>query len=71
MADDPFFHIASLLAGWDRPNPERHHDPIDAGDGPLRWLGWPLTMDVEANAKELTMTRRIAELNSEGRSRVR
>lgn len=58
---EPLFHISSPLAGWDGPKPARHHDYIDAGDFPLEWLGWPLTVDVEAKAKELAVARLIME----------
>jgi UV DNA damage endonuclease len=68
---EPLFHISSPLAGWDGPKPERHDDYIDAGDFPLEWLGWPLTVEVEAKAKELALARLIADLNGEGRSYAR
>ncbi len=68
---EPLFHISSPLAGWDGPQPARHHDYIDAGDFPVEWLGWPLTVDVEAKAKELAVAKLIADLNSEGGSYAR
>lgn len=61
---EPLFHISSPLAGWDGPKPERHHDYIDPGDFPAEWLGWPLTVEVEAKAKELAVTRLLAELTA-------
>lgn len=63
---EPLFHISSPLAGWDGPKPERHHDYIDIRDFPAEWLGWPLTVEVEAKAKELAVARLIADLNGEG-----
>lgn len=63
---EPLFHISSPLAGWDGPKPERHHDYIDARDFPVEWLGWPLTVEVEAKAKELALARLIADLKDEG-----
>jgi len=63
---EPVFHISSPLAGWDGPKPARHHDFIDAGDFPVEWLGWPLTVEVEAKAKELAVAKLIADLNGEG-----
>jgi UV DNA damage endonuclease len=54
---EPLFHISSPLAGWHAPKPQRHHDYIDAGDFPAAWLGWPLTVEVEAKAKELAVAR--------------
>ena len=62
---EPLFHISSPLAGWDGPKPERHHDYVEAGDFPVEWLGWPLTVDVEAKAKELAVIRLIADLNGD------
>lgn len=54
---EPLFHISSPIAGWDGPRPERHHDYIDPADFPQAWLGWPLTVEVEAKAKELAVER--------------
>lgn len=59
---EPLFHISSPLEGWDGPKPERHHDYIDARDFPDEWLGWPLTVEVEAKAKELAVLRLMADL---------
>jgi UV DNA damage endonuclease len=52
---EPLFHISSPLEGWDGPKPERHHDYINVEDFPREWLGWPLTVEVEAKAKELAL----------------
>lgn len=68
---EPLFHISSPLAGWDGPKPERHHDFIDARDFPEQWLGWPLTVEVEAKAKELAVFRLIDDLNGERGSQPR
>lgn len=54
---EPLFHISSPLAGWRGPKPERHHDYINPKDFPAVWLGWPLTVEVEAKAKELAVAR--------------
>lgn len=70
-AAEPLFHISSPLAGWGGPKPERHHDYIDAADFPVEWLGWPLTVEVEAKAKELAVARLSADLQGEAGSRVR
>ena len=59
---EPLFHLSSPLEGWDGPKPERHHDYIDVADFPREWLGWPLTVEVEANAKELAVAKLLAEL---------
>ncbi|MEI9863383.1 MAG: UV DNA damage repair endonuclease UvsE [Limisphaerales bacterium] len=54
---EPLFHLSSPLAGWSGPKPERHHDYIDPRDFPAAWRGWPLTVEVEAKAKELAVAR--------------
>ena len=54
---EPLFHLSSPLAGWDGPQPERHHDYIDPKDFPAAWRGWALTVEVEAKAKELAVAR--------------
>jgi UV DNA damage endonuclease len=63
---EPLFHISSPLEGWDGPKPERHHDYIDADDFPEEWLGWPLTVEVEAKAKELAVARLMGDLKVRG-----
>lgn len=68
---EPLFHISSPLEGWAGPKPERHHDYINVADFPREWLGWPLTVEVEAKAKELAVARLIADLHGEGRSHAR
>jgi len=60
---EPLFHISSPLEGWDGPQPERHHDFINAADFPPEWLDWPLTVEVEAKAKELAIHRLQQDLN--------
>lgn len=65
---EPLFHISSPKEGWNGPKPERHHDTIDAADFPSEWLGWPLTVEVEAKAKELAVTKLIADLHALDRS---
>lgn len=63
---EPLFHLSSPLEGWDGAKPERHHDYIDAADFPQAWLGWPLTVEVEAKAKELAVGRLLADLRRKG-----
>lgn len=63
---EPLFHLSSPLEGWDGPKPERHHDYINAADFPREWLGWPLTVEVEAKAKELAVARLLADLKDKG-----
>jgi UV DNA damage endonuclease len=54
---EPVFHVSSPKEGWSGPKPHRHHDYIDAADFPTEWLGWPLTVEVEAKAKEMAVAR--------------
>lgn len=63
---EPLFHISSPLEGWEGPKPERHHDYITAADFPEEWRGWPLTVEVEAKAKELAVARLLADLGEKG-----
>lgn len=63
---EPLFHLSSPLEGWDGPKPERHHDYIDVADFPREWLSWPLSVEVEAKAKELAVLRLLAELKRAG-----
>ena len=62
---EPLFHLSSPLAGWSGPKPERHHDYIDPQDFPAAWQGWPLTVEVEAKAKELAVAKLQRELAAE------
>ncbi|MEI8315311.1 MAG: UV DNA damage repair endonuclease UvsE [Verrucomicrobiota bacterium] len=59
---EPLFHISSPLDGWAGPRPQRHHDYINAADFPKAWIGWPLTVEVEAKAKELAVAKLRADL---------
>lgn len=61
---EPLFHISSPLEGWKGTKPERHHDYIDPSDFPEEWLGWPLTMEVEAKAKELAVSKLLEDLRA-------
>lgn len=61
---EPLFHLSSPREGWQGPRPERHHDYIDPADFPREWLGWPLTVEVEAKAKELAVARLLKDLSS-------
>ena len=63
---EPLFHLSSPLEGWHGPKPERHHDYIDPADFPRDWLGWPLTVEVEAKAKELAVARLLEDLRRHG-----
>lgn len=52
---EPLFHVSSPLAGWNGPQPHRHHDYIDVRDVPDCWRSLALTVEVEAKAKELAV----------------
>ena len=67
---EPLFHISSPLEGWDGPKPQRHHDYIDAEDFPKAWLGWTLTVEVEAKAKELAVAKLQSDLADSKPTRV-
>ncbi|WP_254510337.1 UV DNA damage repair endonuclease UvsE [Anatilimnocola floriformis] len=54
---EPLFHISSPLQGWEKPQPQLHHDYIEPGDLPPGWLQLPITLDIEAKAKELAVLR--------------
>ena len=43
-------------------SPERHHEFIRFSDFPTEWLGWPLTVEVEARGKEVAIARLRAAL---------
>jgi UV DNA damage endonuclease len=51
---EPYFHLSSPRAGWAGSDPRPHADFIDVNDIPSCWLdlGIPLTIDVEAKARE-------------------
>jgi UV DNA damage endonuclease len=51
---EPYFHLSSPRAGWTGGDPRPHADFIDVADVPSYWLdlGFLLTVDVEAKAKE-------------------
>ncbi|MGV3533421.1 MAG: UV DNA damage repair endonuclease UvsE [Chthoniobacteraceae bacterium] len=60
---EPLFHLSSPIEGWDGGHCSRHHDYIDPNDFPKEWRGWPLTVEVEAKAKELAVQRLRADLS--------
>ena len=55
---EPLFHISSPKGGWKAKNPRLHADYIQPKDLPTCWLKiQPLTIEVEAKAKELAVKR--------------
>ena len=67
---EPLFHVSSPLAGWEGPEPERHHDFIDLADFPACWRGLDLTVEVEAKAKEVAVLKLMSELQGSPHGRV-
>ena len=52
---EPLFHLSSPKDGWAARDTKKHHDYIDAGDVPVAWQGFEVTVEVEAKAKELAV----------------
>lgn len=62
---EPLFHISSPINGWEGKTPSRHHDYISVEDFPKEWLSIdPLTVEVEAKAKEKAVVKLLNELAS-------
>ena len=59
---EPLFHISSPIEGWTGRQPSRHHDYIDPADFPSAWRDLPVTVEVEAKAKELAVLKLKADL---------
>jgi UV DNA damage endonuclease len=64
---EPLFHISSPLEGWDGPAPRRHHDFIAIEDFPGCWVEKPITVEVEAKAKELAVMKLMQQLQRQRR----
>ena len=58
---EPVFHLSSPLHGWRSADPRLHHDYINFKDFPMCWKELPVTIEVEAKAKELAVLRLIKE----------
>ncbi|MCS7161509.1 MAG: UV DNA damage repair endonuclease UvsE [Gemmatales bacterium] len=54
---EPLFHISSPRGGWRSRDPSQHADYIRPSDFPGCWLKLPLTVEVEAKAKERAVLR--------------
>jgi len=55
---EPLFHLSSPKAGYaNKTDPRPHHDFIAPTDFPACWRGLPVTVEVEAKAKELAIAR--------------
>jgi UV DNA damage endonuclease len=55
-------HISSPKQGWKGANPRLHADYIDPEDFPHCWRNLPITVDVEAKAKELAVLKLMEDL---------
>ncbi len=64
---EPLFHLSSPRAGWaDGADPRPHHDLIDPSDFPACWESLDITVEVEAKAKEIAVSRLLAALKERG-----
>ncbi|MHB8122274.1 MAG: UV DNA damage repair endonuclease UvsE [Desulfuromonadaceae bacterium] len=59
---EQYCHISSPKSGWGGSAPKSHADYINPDDFPCCWLGREMTVDVEAKAKELAVTRLMEDL---------
>jgi len=67
---EPLFHVSSPREGWQADNPRPHHDYIDTRDFPALWRGMNITVEVEAKAKELAVSKLRKELIQDMASKV-
>ena len=64
---EPLFHVSSPKEGWKDPKPRLHHDFVDPNDIPDKWRAIdPLTIDIEAKAKEVAVERLQDQLKNMG-----
>ena len=68
---EPVFHLSSPKGGWDTANPRPHDDMINPDDFPEFWLDLPVTVEVEAKAKEQAIRRLQSDLKEMGRLTIR
>jgi UV DNA damage endonuclease len=59
---EPYFHISSPSGGWETGNPRKHADYVDMKEFPKVWMNITATIDVEARAKELAVTKLMRDL---------
>ena len=59
---EPLFHISSPKFGWKSARPNLHHDFINIQDFSECWRDLPITVEVEAKAKELAVKKLRSQL---------
>lgn len=59
---EPLFHISSPATQWGSGGGRPHHDFIDPEDFPCEWLDLEATVEIEAKAKELAISRLASDL---------
>ncbi len=64
---EQYCHLSSPKVGWAGGDPRPHADYIDPADVPGNWLNMPMTVDVEAKAKELAVVRLMGDIARGGR----
>lgn len=69
-AREPYFHISSPRDGWGA-NARPHADYVTPADFPALWRTMPLTVDVEAKAKERAVIELRAAVETEEEEAVR
>jgi UV DNA damage endonuclease len=63
---EPFFHLSSPRAGWQRDDRRPHADYIEPDDFPHCWRELTCTIDVEAKARELAVLQLAGALRDQG-----
>ncbi len=66
-----YCHLSSPREGWSGKRPKAHADYIDPDDFPECWLNKPMTVDIEAKAKELAVLRLMQDLLEKAESAKR
>ncbi|SJZ87797.1 UV-damage endonuclease [Trichlorobacter thiogenes] len=61
---EQYCHISSPKSGWGSTTPKSHADYINPADFPVCWRNKPMTVDVEAKAKELAVIRLMKDLQT-------
>lgn len=59
---EPVFHISSPKGGWESTTFRSHADYIQPDDFPHAWKHLPITIEIEAKAKELAVLRLLSEV---------